>query len=85
MGTTIARHLLQLLSKSTVTICGVPLYLSAIFLCVLVCMNPLLFHRSSGPQKCSACIKEDIFEEQHQFLKQGVCKYSFYYTVKFKW
>lgn len=26
---------------------------------------------SSGPQKCSACIKEDLFEESVSFLKQG--------------
>lgn len=26
---------------------------------------------SSGPQKCSACIKEEIFEESTSILKQG--------------
>uniref|UniRef100_A0AAV2MPI4 TNF receptor-associated factor n=1 Tax=Knipowitschia caucasica TaxID=637954 RepID=A0AAV2MPI4_KNICA len=31
------------------------------------------FHRtvSSGPQKCNACIKEDLFEEPTSILKQG--------------
>lgn len=28
------------------------------------------FH-SNGPQKCNACIKEDIFEEPTSILKQG--------------
>ncbi|KAG7476821.1 hypothetical protein MATL_G00086950 [Megalops atlanticus] len=32
------------------------------------CFNRIV---SSGPQKCSACIKEDIFEEPTSILKQG--------------
>uniref|UniRef100_A0A3Q2R3W6 TNF receptor-associated factor n=1 Tax=Fundulus heteroclitus TaxID=8078 RepID=A0A3Q2R3W6_FUNHE len=32
------------------------------------CFNKLV---SSGPQKCSACIKEDLFEEPTSILKQG--------------
>lgn len=61
-------------------ICAVPLYLSVLFcffLCVPVCMKPLLFHRSSGPQKCSACIKEDIFEEPTSILKKGCVSIHF--------
>ncbi len=45
--------------------------------CACVCMKPLLFHRSSGPQKCSACIKEDIFEEPTSILKQGCVSIRF--------
>uniref|UniRef100_A0A8C4IAR2 TNF receptor-associated factor n=1 Tax=Dicentrarchus labrax TaxID=13489 RepID=A0A8C4IAR2_DICLA len=32
------------------------------------CFNKIV---SSGPQKCSACIKEDLFEEPTSILKQG--------------
>ncbi|KAF7641890.1 hypothetical protein LDENG_00269240 [Lucifuga dentata] len=32
------------------------------------CFNKIV---SSGPQKCSACIKEDFFEEPTSILKQG--------------
>lgn len=43
----------------------------------LVCMKHFIFHRSSGPQKCSACIKEDIFEEPTSILKQGCVSICF--------
>ncbi|XP_013888618.1 TNF receptor-associated factor 2 isoform X2 [Austrofundulus limnaeus] len=32
------------------------------------CFNKIV---SSGPQKCSACIKEDLFEDPTSILKQG--------------
>lgn len=42
---------------------------------VNVVFSPLL---SSGPQKCTACIKEDLFEEPVSILKQGgVSTFSF--------
>lgn len=34
----------------------------------MLCFSHLL---SSGPQKCTACIKEDLFEEPVSILKQG--------------
>lgn len=34
----------------------------------MLCSPHLL---SSGPQKCTACIKEDLFEEPVSILKQG--------------
>lgn len=41
----------------------------------MLCSSHLL---SSGPQKCTACIKEDLFEEPVSILKQGgVSTFSF--------
>lgn len=37
---------------------------------------------SCGPQKCSACIKEDLFEEPTSILKQGgVSTFSYSSTL----
>lgn len=38
--------------------------------CILISAL-FFFPLSSGPQKCSACIKEDLFEEHTSILKQG--------------
>lgn len=38
---------------------------------VAVNLWSLSFYCSNGPQKCNACIKEDIFEEPTSILKQG--------------
>lgn len=35
-----------------------------------------VFYCSNGPQKCSACIKEDIFEDPTSILKQGCVSMS---------
>lgn len=37
---------------------------------------------SNGPQKCSACIKEDIFEDPTSILKQGCVSICPYYVSK---
>lgn len=39
------------------------------WICSLVSI--MYLYCSNGPQKCSACIKEDIFEEPTSLLKQG--------------
>lgn len=40
---------------------------------------------SSGPQKCSACIKEDLFEEPVSILKQGGVSISSFSTYWLGW
>lgn len=52
----------------------------------------LLFHclvfflsYSAGPQKCSACIKEEIFEEPTSILKQGCVSVRYKWDQSIKW
>lgn len=39
----------------------------------------IVVYCSNGPQKCNACIKEDIFEEPMSILKQGCVSMNVFY------
>lgn len=51
---------------------NIPQLLIIYLMCKYVCsISVFNFLCSNGPQKCNACIKEDIFEDPTSILKQG--------------
>ncbi|XP_069370055.1 uncharacterized protein gramd2b [Paralichthys olivaceus] len=62
----------QLLPQHTPSTVSGPVWTPLLFLLLQQdSQYMLLFYCSNGPQKCSACIKEDIFEDPTSILKQG--------------